>query len=465
VIDAVRKLAGAEKAAVSKDKYDVVILGSGNAGMGVTVETRKAGLSVAMVEHREIGGTCPNRGCTPKKILVAAGQALDAIERAPAHHISVGKPRLDWAALIDREQKMIAGLPDSFAKLMSERGVAVLHGRATFAGPNAVRVGARIIEAKHIVIATGSKARELPIDGAEHMITSDDVLSEREQPREVVFVGGGVIAFEFAHLYARAGTKVTVLENTPKFLPAFDEDAVAQIVRESERIGITLNVGVKVKAIAARGRRFAVTFEQDGASRSIEADRIVNGAGRVPDVDELDLAAGKVRLSDGRIALDEYMRSTSNPAVYVCGDAASGPLQLSPVATYEGGIVGRNIVKGPVAKPDYSCIPSCVFTVPALATVGMTEQDARKAGRAVKVETKDMRDLMSGRAYNEHAAWAKVIEEESSGRILGAHMVGHSGEELIHLFALAMKFGIKADDLRNSVFAFPTFSSDVKNVV
>jgi glutathione reductase (NADPH) len=458
-------LAGAEKAAVSKDKYDVVILGSGNAGMAVTVETRKAGLSVAMVEHREIGGTCPNRGCTPKKILVAAGQALDAIERAPAHHISVGKPRLDWAALIDREQKMIAGLPDSFAKLMGQRGAAVLHGRATFAGPNAVRVGARIIEAKHIVIATGSKPRELPIDGAGHMITSDDVLREREQPREVVFVGGGVIALEFAHLYARAGSKVTVLENAPQFLTGFDADAVAQILRESERIGIALHARIKVKTIAAHGNRFAVTFEQVGAARTIAADRVVNGAGRIADIDALDLAAGNVRLCDGRIALDDYMRSASNPAVHVCGDAASGPLQLSPVATYEGGIVGRNIVKGAVGKPDYSCIPSCVFTVPALASVGMTEQEARKDGRVVKVHTKDMRDLMSARTYNEHAAWAKVIEDEGSGRILGAHMVGHSGEELIHLFAFAMKFGITAANLRDAVFAFPTYASDVKHMV
>lgn len=450
---------------MSGDKYDVVILGGGNGGMGVTIATRKAGLSVAMVEYREMGGTCPNRGCTPKKILVAAGHVLDEIERAPAHHISVGKPRLDWAALIEREKKMIGPLPDSFARLMAERGVDVLHGRAAFAAPNAVRVGKRTIEGKHIVIATGSKPRKLPIDGAEHMITSDDMLSEREQPREVVFVGGGVIAFEFAHLYARAGSKVTMLENAPQFLSAFDEDAVAQILRESERIGITLNAGVKVKAIAAHGRRFAVSFEENGVARNIDADRVVNGAGRIADVDALDLAAGNVRLSDGGIELDEYLRSASNPAVHVCGDAASGPLQLSPVASYEGGIVGRNIVEGPVAKPDYGCIPSCIFTAPALATVGMTEQEARKGGRAVKVQTKDMRDWMSARTYNEKVAWAKVIEEEGSGRILGAHMVGHGSEELIHLFAFAMKFGITASNLRDTIYAFPTYANDVKNMV
>lgn len=450
---------------MSSDKYDVVILGGGNAGIGVTVETRKAGLSVALVENRELGGTCPNRGCTPKKILVAAGHALDEIERASAHHISIGKPRLDWAALIDREKKMISHLPASFAKQLAERGVEVVRNPAVFAGPNAVRVGERTIEARHIVIATGSKPRKLPIDGAAHMITSDDVLSEREQPREVVFVGGGVIAFEFAHLYARAGTKVTILEVLPRFLQALDRDAVGELVRESERIGIAFKAGVKVKAIAARGRRFAVTFEHDGAARTIEADRIVNGAGRIADVDTLDLTAGNVRLRDGRIELDDYMRSASNPAVHVCGDALWSSPQLSPVATYEGQLVGRNIVEGPVAKPDYSCIPSCVFSVPALASVGLTEAKAREGGRAIKVDTNDMRDWLLSRSYNEQVAWAKVIEEDGSGRILGAHMVGHGSEDLIHLFAFAMKFGITAADLRDTVYAFPTYAADVKSMV
>jgi len=447
------------------DKYDVLILGGGNAGMGVTVETRKAGMSVAMAEDRDLGGTCPNRGCTPKKILVAAGHALDEIERASGHCISVGKSRLDWASLVDREKRMIGHLPASFARLMADRGVEVLRERAVFAGPNAVRVGTRTVEAKSIVIATGSKPRKLPLPGAEHMITSDDILSERQQPRDVVFVGGGVIAFELGHVYARAGTKVTMLEILPRFLPALDEDAVAQIVRESARIGIDCKTKVKVKSIEPRDSRLAVTFEHDGAEHTMQADRVVNGAGRVADVDTLNLEAGNVRLRDGRIELDEYMRSASNPAVHVCGDALWTSPQLSPIATYEGRIVGRNIVEGPVQKPDYGCIPSCVFTVPALASVGLTEAKAREGGRKIKVETNDMSDWLSSRTYNESAAWAKVIVDESNGRILGAHMVGHAAEELIHIFAFAMKFGITATDIRETIYAFPTFSNDIKSML
>ena len=220
------------------DKYDVLILGGGNAGMGVTVPTRAAGLSVAMVESDLLGGTCPNRGCTPKKVLVAAGHALHEIERAKAHGITVGEPTLDWPALIDREKQMISHIPGALGRLMAERGVEVDPGPCGLRRPERRAVGDRRIEAGHIVIATGSKPRALPIPGAEHMITSDEVLSERALPREVVFVGGGVIALEFGHVYARAGAKVTILEVLPRLLPAMDGDAVAQVHAESEQIGI-----------------------------------------------------------------------------------------------------------------------------------------------------------------------------------------------------------------------------------
>ena len=372
------------------EAYDVVIVGGGNAAFGVTVPTRKAGLKVVMIEDRDLGGTCPNRGCTPKKALVAAAHALHEIGQAHVHCISVGKPTLDWAALIDREKEMISGIPDSLAETLQERGVELIRDQAKFVGPNTVEVGGREIEAKHIVIATGSKHRPLPIPGAELMITSDEVLSEPELPESVLFVGGGVIALEFGHVYARAGAKVTVLEVLPQLLPALDADAVEQVRKESRRIGIVVHTGVKVKRVERASKRLRTVFEVDGKELSIESDRVVNGAGRIANVDQLDLEAGNIAHEGFRVSVDETMRSTSNPSVHLCGDVLSGPPQLSPIATYEGRLVGANIVEGPKHRPDYANLPSCVYTIPALATVGLSEAKAKDKGLKTRTQVNDM---------------------------------------------------------------------------
>ena len=450
---------------MANERFDVVILGGGNAGMGVTVPTRAAGMSVAMIEHRDLGGTCPNRGCTPKKILVAAAHALDEIGRAKAHGIEVGTPKLDWARLIDREKDMIRDIPVRLGKAMADRGVEVLHGSAAFVGPNAVKVGARTLEAKHVVIATGSKPRDLAIPGAEHLITSDEVLSERTLPSDVVFIGGGVIGLEFSHVYARAGAKVTILETLPRLLAALDSDAVDRLRAESERIGIDIRTGITVQRVERVGDRLRVGFEQAGRAQAVEAQRVVNGAGRVANIDGLDLEAGGVKHDGTRVTVDEHLQSVSNPAVHVCGDALWSAPQLSPLATYEGRLVGRNIVEGPQHKPDLAGIPSCVYTIPPLASVGLTEAKAREGGRRIKVHATDMSSWFSSRTYAETAAWAKILVEEDTDRILGAHFVGHAGEELINLFAMALRHGIPAADVRDAIYAYPTFSADIKNLL
>ena len=446
--------------------FDVVILGGGNAGMGVTVATREAGLRVAMLEPDLLGGTCPNRGCMPKKVLVAAAHALDEIARAAAHRIRVDKPSLDWPALIDREKAMIAGIPGALAGLMERRGVEVIRSHGRFAGPNEVAAGDEILEAKHIVIATGSTPRRLPFPGAELMITSDDVFDERRLPASVVFVGGGVVALEFSHVYARAGAKVTILEALPRLLGNMDADAVDQLRAATERLGVAIHTGVAVRRIEKAADRLRVVFEEGGAEHVAEADRVVNGAGRVANIAGLDLAAGKVELQEGGgAALDRYLRSASNPAVYVCGDAVAETAQLSPIATYEGRTVGRNIVEGPRHIPDYDGIPSCVFTVPALASVGLAEAGAKENGFDYRAAVNDLHGWLSGRTYAENAAWSKVLIDKSTDQILGAHILGHAGEELIHIFALAIKHRIAAADLQDFIYGFPTFSADIKSML
>jgi glutathione reductase (NADPH) len=422
-------------------------------------------MSVAMIESHDLGGTCPNRGCTPKKVLVAAGHALHEIERAATHCISVGKPKLDWAALIDREKELIKGIPERLTASMIKRGVTIIKERGMFAGPNLIKAGDRLLKAKHIVIATGSRPRDLPIPGADLMITSDDMLNERTLPGSIVFIGGGVISLEFGHVFARAGTKVTILEAFPQLLPAMDADAVAKIQKESARIGIDIKLSVKVERIEQAGNGFRVSFTHDGIAQTITAERVVNGAGRVANVDTLDLAAANVNHTDWRITTDPYLRSTSNPSVYVCGDAVPTSPQLSPIATYEGELIGRNIVDGARHTPDYDGNATAVYTVPALAAVGFKEKAARDKGLKIKVHTTDMLEWLSARTYAETLAWAKIIVDEDSDMILGAHMVGHSAEELVNLFAMAMTHGIPARAIKDKIYAYPTFTSDIKHLI
>ncbi len=446
------------------ERYDVVIIGGGNAGFGVSALAHEAGKSVAFVEEWDFGGTCPNRGCTPKKVLVAAAHALHEIEIAEVHGITVGKPSLDWSALIKREKGMIDFIPGAMEDVARKRG-AVYRGHARFVGPNRVAVDGTQIEGDNIVIATGSKPRPLPIPGAELMITSDDVLSQEELPGSVVFIGGGVIALEFSHVYARAGVEVTILEVMPRLLPRVEAGAVDQVRAESERIGIAVKTSVKVQQVAEEDGKLRVDFEHEGRTASLSVDRVINGAGRIANVEDLDLEAGGIVHEGLRISVDAHLRSTSNPAVWVCGDALTNSAQLSPLATYEGRIVGRNIVEGAMETPDYEVVPSCVYTVPALSTVGLSEEEAEARGLDLDIKVSEMTGWFSGKSYGETVAWAKVLRDKATDRIVGAHLVGHQGEELIHLLAMAMRHGITASALKDGIFAFPTFSSDVKSLL
>ena len=445
-------------------KYDIIIIGGGNAGFGVSQIAHPTGKSIAFVEPAEFGGTCPNRGCTPKKVLVAAAQALHEIEIAHNHGIEVGEAKLNWSKLIGRKNDLIGFIPGAMEDTAKKRG-DVYRGKAKFISTNLIDIDGQEIEGANIVVATGSKTRPLSIPGAEYLITSDEVLSEQSQPEEVIFIGGGVIAMEFSHVYARAGTKVTILEMMPQLLPRLDSDAVAQIQKESERIGISTKTGIEVKSIQPSGKKLSVRYILEEQEFELKADRVINGTGRIANVSELDLDAANIKHDNVKILVDENLRSVSNPSVWVAGDALVTSPQLSPIATYEGRIVGENIISGANKSPDYTVIPSAVYTIPALSSVGMNEKEAESSGLDYEVHTSDMASWFSSRFYAETVAWSKVILEKRTKKILGAHIVGHHGEELIHLFALAMRHNIGADQLGSEIYAFPTFAADIKSMV
>lgn len=442
---------------------DLLVIGAGNAGLAAASAAREAGWRVAVVEARDVGGTCPLRGCVPKKVLVAAAEALDVIARADQHGIAAGPATLDWAALMARKTSFVAGVPADFERSLASRGVELLRGRARFVAPDAVEVNGERVTARRFVVAVGSEPRRLGVEGEGLMITSEEFLELPARPARAVFVGGGVISMEFAHVLARAGTRVTVVELGVRVLPQFDEALVGDLVRVGDALGIETLTGAATKAVERRGDALVVRVEAGGAARELEADVVINAVGRVASFEGLGLDAAGIPLERGRPALDAAMRSRENPRVWFAGDALPGTPQLSPVATWEGGAVGYNLLHEDAPKTlRYDAVPACVYTLPTLATVGEGEAAARARGADVEVLDRDMGTWRSTRTYAERAARSRVVIDRATGRVLGASILGHGAAEIVHVFALAIAHGIPAEALRATVFAYPTFASDVR---
>lgn len=445
------------------ETFDLVVIGGGNAGVAAAGVARRAGWRVALIEEDLLGGTCPNRGCVPKKVLVAVAESLDVIARAGAQGITAEPVAVDWSRVIDRKEAILSGTSEAIEKDLEQRGIELSRGHARFVGPSEIAIGERRVTADNILVATGSVPRPLPIDGAPRLTSSDTLLELREPPRSMIFVGAGVIAFELGHVFARLGTRVTVLEATPRPLGAFDEEAVEHLVAATRELGVEVHTGVLVHAIEPHPSGLSVHFEEAGAQRSLVAEIVAHGAGRIPNVADLDLLAANVHTERGGIVTSSPYRSASNPAVWVAGDAVSGTPQLSPIATAEGNLAGRAIL-GEDVRLDYLSIPSCVYSVPTLATVGRTERAATEAGVRFEVKRNDMTAWRSGRSYAERHAWAKVLVGEDD-LIVGAHLFGHGAAETINILGLAMKHGLRAADLKSFVWAYPTSSSDLKYLV
>lgn len=341
-------------------------------------------------------------------------------------------------------------------------GIDTFHSAASFTGPNSLQVGADLLQAKHVLIATGAKPQHLNIPGEEHLTTSDQFLELDSLPRRVVFIGGGYISFEFAHVSVRAGSQCTVLHRGERSLEAFDHDLVERLVHKTRELGIEIELRAEATAIERSAKQLVVTASTPQGPRQFEADMVVHGSGRVADIDELNIGAAGVEASRRGVKINSFLQSISNPSVYAAGDAADTALpKLTPVAGYEGGIVASNLLKGNHRKVEGLPIPSVLFTVPPLAGVGMSEDTARKEGRSLRVHTEDTGSCYSSRRVGENRAGFKVLIDEDTDRILGAHLLGPEADELINVFTLAMRANVSAETLRRTIFAYLTHASDV----
>lgn len=444
--------------------YDLVVIGGGNTGLSAAYGVAAAGRRVALVDRGPVGGLCSLAGCNPKKVFVRATEVLDEVRRAGEHGIRTGDVSIDWRKVWRRKKSFTDPVPEETEASLRNRGIELLRGEARFVGPDRIAAGERVLTAEGFVVATGSHPRRLPFPGRELVRTSNDVLEIEEPPASMAIIGSGVVAFEFGQVFARLGTKVTILMRHGRALPGFDEDFIESVLRFTEGLGVEFWKDTEVRAASRAGNGVRLDLQRAGESISMEADFVLNAAGRVAAIESLDLPAAGVVWTERGVSVDAYLRSPDNRRVFAGGDA-HGERQLSPVASYEGRVIARNFLKGEAERVDYSRIPSAVFTVPPLASVGMTEQEARRAGRPVEVASNDMTAWKVYAIAGEPAARAKVVAEKGTGLILGAQLFGAGAAENIHSFALAMRAGMTTEQFRELVFVYPTFSSALSSTL
>lgn len=440
--------------------YDIVVVGTGTAAMGVAPAAAKAGRSVAIVDVRPFGGTCALRGCDAKKMLVTGAEAVDLSARMKTNGVS-GDLRIAWPELMAFKRRFTEPIPQGTEDGLRKSGVDTLHGRARFTGRTTMEVDGQAIEGRHFVLAGGAEPVKIGVPGEEHLTTSEQFLELEHLPRRIVLVGGGYIAAEFSHIAARAGAEVTVLQRRERMLPHFDPDLVDYLMERFRRIGVDVRTGTAVEAIDRRPEGYAVRASAQGKPVTFEADMVVHAAGRKPDLEALNLGAAQVAVKDGKLELNDFLQSVSNPAVYAAGDMAQKGPPLTPVSSHDAEVVAANLLEGNRRKPDYTGVPSVVFTVPPIAAVGLAEAKAREQGLRFRTNSKRAPDWYSAVRVAEPVYGFKTLVEEGSGRILGAHLVGPNADEVINLFALAIRKGLTADDLKAAVFAYPTGASDV----
>jgi len=441
------------------EKYDVIVIGTGS-GYSVAKRCAAAGKKTAIIDNQPFGGTCALRGCDPKKVLVGIAHALSLNKQLQGKGITT-TAAYSWKDLMQFKKTFTEPKTSATLAGSKEAGIAAYHGRAKFIAENTVRINEDILYAEKFVIANGAAPVKLSILGENLLIDSTAFLEMEALPEEILFVGGGFIAFEFAHIVARFGVKATIVHKGERPLKNFDPDLVKLLIKASEELGIRIILNADVKSITEENNRFVVRAEQDGKEFNITTNLAVHAAGRSADIFDMGLEQMDVTFNRKGIVVNDYMQSVSNANVYSCGDANDKGLPLTPVAAKEGIILADNLLKGNYKKIAYGHIPSNVFTTPALGSVGLTEQQAKDKNLKYEVHYKETTDWYSSRRLNELASGFKILVDKETGQVIGAHLLGPNAEETINIFTLAMNAGIKAGDLKKTIFSYPTNASDI----
>ena len=452
-----------------KADADVLIIGGGPGGYVAAIRAAQLGAEVILVEGRELGGTCLNRGCIPTKAMLESMSVLQTIKKAREFGIECGEATADFEKIMHRVHRVVKQLRTGVKYLMSKNGVRVVQGWARLVSEHAVEVeksdgGAERITGRSIVIAAGSCPSVIPIPGgdAADILTSDSILELTELPGSLLIVGGGAVGVEFGQFFASFGTKVTIVEMMPRLLPLGDPDISEDISKALKKAKITIEINAMVTGISDAADGKAVTYvakasddpEEIGEERTAIAQHVLIAVGRSPNLKHLSIEALNVKTDRGRIIVNDRCQ-TSIPSLYAIGDAIRG-VGLAHWASAEG-IVAAESAMGRAASMGDRPIPSCIYTEPEIASVGLTEEEALEKGHVVKVGKFSLRVLGKSVASGVREGFVKIIADAEYERIIGIHIIGERATDLIGEATLALQFGATIGELVETIHPHPTF--------
>ncbi|HEX8238747.1 MAG TPA: dihydrolipoyl dehydrogenase [Allosphingosinicella sp.] len=437
------------------DTYDLIVLGSGPGGYVAAIRASQLGLKVAIVEREKLGGICLNWGCIPTKALLRTSEIYHYMTHASAYGLSAEKPAFDLAKIVDRSRKVAGQLNAGVKGLMKKNKIAVVEGEGRLAGKGRLQVGDKVLEAKHILIATGARARDLPFAKAdgERIWTYRHAMVPKVMPTKLLVIGSGAIGVEFASFYSDMGAEVTIVEMLDRILPVEDEDVSAFVHKALVKQGMKLHVSSGVEKLETAPDGVKATLKGGEVQQFSHA---IVAIGIVPNTENIGIEALGVKTDRGHIVVDGYGR-TNVEGVYAIGDV-TGPPWLAHKASHEGVVCVEAIAGGKPHPFETWNIPGCTYSRPQVASVGLTEAKAKEGGRKVKVGKFPFIGNGKAIALGEAEGFVKTVFDAETGELLGAHMVGAEVTELIQGYAVARQLETTEADLMHTVFPHPTLS-------